>query len=234
MTNAEIFKTLSELNVNEKTEEKNGLTYLSWAWAWAEFKKICPDATYEVVKFDGLPYAYDEHTGYMVYTRVTAGDLTHEMWLPVMDGANKAMKSEEYWYTVKNPKFKYAKRCEDGKYRDSYGREQKEYVEKNVDPATMFDINKAIMRCLTKNLAMFGLGLYIYAGEDLPESEKPEDPEWRCGTCGKPFEPYVDDKGKTLTATQMYLAMKRRSEDGIVRCPACYQKTKENEGGTMK
>lgn len=156
----EMFEKLNALNVNEKTEKKNGLTYLSWAWAWAEFKKVCPDATYEVIKFNGLPYAYDENTGYMVYTTVTACGVTHEMWLPVMDGANKAMKNQPYKYT-------------------SYGKE------KTCAAATMFDINKTIMRCLTKNLAMFGLGLYIYAGEDLPETEAEEQPApVICPKCG--------------------------------------------------
>ena len=41
----------------------------------------------------------------------------------------------------------------------------------------MFDVNKTIMRCLVKNLAMFGLGLYIYAGEDLPEGDADEQPQ---------------------------------------------------------
>ena len=150
-----VFETLSSINVNEYTEKKNGLTYLTWSYAWKEFKKVCPDATYEVVKFDGKPYVYDENLGYMCYTTVTVNGLTHEMWLPVMDGANKAMKAAPYTYKVK-----------------SYGKE----VEKTVQAATMFDINKTIMRCLTKNLAMFGLGLYIYAGEDLPEAEQPEKP----------------------------------------------------------
>lgn len=176
MDSKELFTALNALNVNEKTEKKNGLTYLSWAWAWAEFKKVCPDATYEVVKFNGLPYAYDENTGYMVYTTVTAGGITHEMWLPVMDGANKAMKNDYYEYTVKNPNFKYSKLAPDGKYYDKYNNEQKEYIVKICEPATMFDVNKAIMRCLTKNLAMFGLGLYIYAGEDLPETEESQKP----------------------------------------------------------
>jgi hypothetical protein len=150
-----VFETLSSINVNEYTEKKNGLTYLTWSYAWKEFKKVCPDATYEVVKFDGKPYVYDENLGYMCYTTVTVNGLTHEMWLPVMDGANKAMKAVPYTYKVK-----------------SYGKE----VEKTVQAATMFDINKTIMRCLVKNLAMFGLGLYIYAGEDLPEAEQPEKP----------------------------------------------------------
>lgn len=145
---SDAFKTLSAINVNDKTEKKNNLTYLSWAWAWAEFKKAFPNATYRVIKQDnGLPYAYDENTGYMVYTEVTCEGVTHEMWLPVMDSTNHAMKKEAY--TIKT-------KCS----------------EVTVQPATMFDVNKTIMRCLTKNLAMFGLGLYIYAGEDLPEDEK--------------------------------------------------------------
>ena len=125
------FEEVMKVNVNDKTEKKGNLTYLSWAWAWAEFKKLYPDATYEVKKFDGLPYVHDSDTGYMVYTSVTADGMTYEMWLPVMDARNKTLMN-----------------------------------------ATMFDINKTIMRCLAKNLAMFGLGLYIYAGEDLPEDEQ--------------------------------------------------------------
>lgn len=148
----ELFKKFVQLNVNDKTELKNNLTYLSWAWAWQETLKICPTATYEIKHFldkDGVSrcYQYDPMLGYMVFTSVTINGLTREMWLPVMDGANKAMKDHEYTYTV--------------------GKGEKQY-EKTVEPATMFDINKTIMRCLTKNLAMFGLGIYIYAGEDLP------------------------------------------------------------------
>lgn len=148
----EHFNKLFQLDVNGHVEKKNGLSYLTWAWAWAEVKKIYPDASYEIKRFEnGLPYVYDPNTGYMVFTEVTIEGLTHEMWLPVMDGANKAMKSEGYTYTTK-------------------------YGEKDVEPATMFDINKTIMRCLVKNLAMFGLGLYIYAGEDLPEDLTPAQP----------------------------------------------------------
>lgn len=147
------FEEIYKINVNDYTEEKNGLTYLSWAYAWREFKKIYPDATYEIKKFENnLPYVYDENTGYMVFTSVTAGGLTYEMWLPVMDNTNKTMKSEAYKYSTK-------------------------YGEKTVDPATMFDVNKTIMRCLVKNLAMFGLGLYIYAGEDIPKTEETDELE---------------------------------------------------------
>lgn len=141
---------LLHINVNEKVEKKSGLSYLSWTYAWGEILKKYPESTYRVLKFENnLPYIYDQETGYMVFTEVTINNITREMWLPVMNGANKAMKSVKYTYKTK-------------------------YGNKEVDSATMFDINKTIMRCLVKNLAMFGLGLYIYSGEDLPESSDEE------------------------------------------------------------
>lgn len=173
-TTKSVFATLNEINCNEHTEKKNGLTYLSWAWALSELMKIYPEMSYEVRHWDNKPYLFDENLGYMVETSVTIGSITRTMWLPVMDSSNKAMKSVEYYYEVNNPNFKYAKKGDDGIYRDGYGREQKEKIKKVVLPATMYDINTAIMRCLVKNLAMFGLGLYIYAGEDLPEGAKQE------------------------------------------------------------
>ena len=173
-----VFETLNAINVNDKTEKKQNLTYLSWAWAWAEVKKRYPNATYTIERFgeNKEPYLYDENLGYIVFTTMTIEGLTHEMWLPVMDGANKAMKNEPYTYKIKNSDFKYAKfNHEDGKYYDKFGNIQEKYITKTVEPATMFDINKTIMRCLVKNIGMFGLGLYIYAGEDLPEDEKPDE-----------------------------------------------------------
>lgn len=149
-----VFEDLNGLNINGHTEKKKvegkELTYLSWPWAWAEIKKRYPDAHYTIWKNEqGLPYTEDPMTGYMVYTSVTIDGVTHEMWLPVMNGANRAMKRAQYEYTTK-------------------------FGKKSVEAATMMDINKTIMRCLVKNLAMFGLGLYIYAGEDLPEVEQEE------------------------------------------------------------
>ncbi len=144
---------LSAINCNDHTEQKNGLTYLSWAWAWGIVKENFPTANYKVRQYNGIPYLFDENLGYLVTTEVTIDGETIEMSLPVMDGANKAQKNVAYTYKVKD-------------YRT------KEYVEKTVSAATMFDINTAIMRCLTKNLAMFGLGHYIYAGEDLPKASE--------------------------------------------------------------
>lgn len=140
-TKKTVFERLSAINVNSKVEKKSNLTYLSWAWAWSEVKKACPDATYKILETE-----YDEALGFMCHSTVTIEGETLEMWLPVMDGANKSMKKVSYKYATK-------------------------HGDKTVDAATTFDINKTLMRCLTKNLAMFGLGLYIYAGEDLPEDD---------------------------------------------------------------
>lgn len=136
-----VFERLSAINVNEHVEKKDNLTYLSWAWAWSETKRACPDATYKILETE-----YDEALGFMCHTTVTIEGETLEMWLPVMDGKNKSMKKTEYSYSTR-------------------------FGDKKVEAATTFDINKTIMRCLVKNLAMFGLGIYIYAGEDLPEAE---------------------------------------------------------------
>lgn len=170
-----VFNELNKVNVNEHVEKKNTgkttLSYLSWSWAWTEVKKRYPDATYEIVKFEnGLPYTYDKNTGYMVYTKVTIQGVTHEMWLPVMDSHNCSMLSEPY-----EVKTKY----------NSY----------TVDKCTMFDVNKTIMRCLTKNLAMFGLGLYIYAGEDLPTDEERVSSKTKA-TASSPTPPSEDSMKK--------------------------------------
>lgn len=141
------FKMLSKINVNKFVEKKNGLTYLSWAYAWSELKSNCPDATYKIGDTE-----YDEILGFMCHTEVTIDGETLPMWLPVMDGANKSMKKVAY------------------KYKTKYG-------DKDVAAATTFDINKTIMRCLVKNLAMFGLGIYIFAGDDIPTSETQEEVE---------------------------------------------------------
>lgn len=155
-----LFSKLYAIDVSDYVEtKKNGnteLTYLSWANAWKIFKENCPDAHYSVMHFDGKPYIYDENLGYMVQTTVYANGEEKFMWLPVMDNTNRAMKDKPYTYKVK--------KWLNGKFTG-------EYEEKTVEAATMFDINTAIMRCLVKNMGMFGLGLYIYAGEDVPDGE---------------------------------------------------------------
>jgi|GEM_PF-534198 len=152
MENNTTFEILNSINVNSMTEKKQTggttLTYLSWASAWAVAKANFSDIEYEIERNPetGLPYWYDPLTGYMVFTKVTIGGQTHEMWLPVLDGANRAMKAEPYEVQTK-------------------------YKKTIVQAATMADINKTIMRCLVKCLSMFGLGLYIYRGEDVPSTD---------------------------------------------------------------
>ena len=133
------FNDLYAVNVNGHTEKKNGLTYLSWAWAWGEIKKRHPDATYTVYEnADGWNYHTDGRTCW-VKTGVTVNGIEHIEYLPVMDYKNKSI---------------------------------------SIENVTSFDVNKAIQRSLTKACARHGLGLYIYAGEDLPEEEAAEKQDW--------------------------------------------------------
>ena len=133
-----VFERLNAVNVNGHTEKKNGLTYLSWAWAWTEVKKAYPDARYTVYENEkGWCYFTDGRTCW-VKTGLTIEGLEHIEYLPVMDFRNKSIPLEQ---------------------------------------VTSMDVNKAIQRSLTKAAARHGLGLYIYAGEDLPEEEtKPAAP----------------------------------------------------------
>ena len=132
MATSNYFNELNEVNVNGKTEKKNGLTYLSWAWAWGEVKKRFPDATYTIYENkDGLFYHTDGRTCW-VKTGVTVNGIENIEYLPVMNYKNRSLP---------------------------------------LDQVTSFDVNTAIQRSLTKAVARHGLGLYIYAGEDLPEAE---------------------------------------------------------------
>ena len=125
-----IFKTLSEINVNNHVEQKGKFNYLSWAWAVAELRLASPTATWEVVKTDGLPFCKTE-CGYFVEVSVTVEGITLSQIHPVLDNQNK---------TIPVP--------------------------------NAFQINTSIQRCLVKAIALHGLGLYIYAGEDLPDTDE--------------------------------------------------------------
>lgn len=128
-----VFETLNAINVNGRTENKNGLTYLSWAWAWATAKENYPEATYTIYEdADGVFYHRD-HNSAWVKTGVTIEGIEHIEYLPVMDFRNNSIELIKIKST---------------------------------------DVNKAIQRSLTKALARHGLGLYVYAGEDLPSAEK--------------------------------------------------------------
>jgi hypothetical protein len=139
---------LLKINVNEHTEKKNGLTYLSWAWAWQEALKADPTATFDVQLFDGKPYMEVNGTA-MVWVTVTMFNNPRTCMLPVMDSYNKPITIEGVTTVNK------------------YGKE----VTTKIDS---FNVNTSIMRCMTKALALHGLGAYIYAGEDTPSDTEPE------------------------------------------------------------
>lgn len=142
----EIFKKLSAIDISGQVEKKENLSYLSWANAWTLLIETCPYSNYTVHQYDGKPYIFDENLGYMVHTSVTVENITKDMYLPVLDSKNKAMLNVDYSYTTK-------------------------YGSKTVNKATMFDINTSIMRCLVKNIALFGLGLSLYRGEDIAQDQ---------------------------------------------------------------
>ena len=147
-----MFETLSALDLSSLVEKRENLTYLSWANCFSVLKQIYPLATYRVIKnpANGLPYFTDSNVGIFVYTEVEIEGITTECFLPVMDNKNTAMKLEPYTYQI----------------WDNY---KKSYVDKTVNAATSFDINRTIWRALVKNVALAtGIGLYIYQGEDVP------------------------------------------------------------------
>lgn len=189
------FAVLNGINVKDKTEKKNGLTYLSWAWAWGEVKKLHPDAIYTIYENkDGLFYHTDGKTCW-VKTGVTVCGIEHIEYLPVMDHRNNSIPLEK---------------------------------------VTSFEVNKTIQRSLTKAVARHGLGLYIYAGEDLPEGEekpKKEEPKKApvpstakpiappfCECCGSEIQSEVVD-GKQYTANT--IAARAISKYGMALCYKC-------------
>lgn len=136
-----VFETLNTINVSGKTEKKNGLTYLSWAYAWAEVKKLYPTAQYHVYERDTQQYGpvnyFTDGKTCWVKVGVTIEGMEHVEMLPVMNFKNQSIQ---------------------------------------LDKVTSCDVNKAIQRAITKAIGRQGLGLYVYAGEDLPESESQSQP----------------------------------------------------------
>jgi hypothetical protein len=199
-TNNNYFCALNAINVNDKTEKKNGLTYLSWAYAWGETKKLFPDAFYTIYENDAGWFYHTDGKTCWVKTGVTVNGLEHIEYLPVMDHRNNSIALER---------------------------------------VTSFDVYKTIQRSLTKALARHGLGLYIYAGEDLPDDEReakePASGFKKADVINNPGEPtetfFCDLCGKVVEATKkrdgsMWLpkdmvAYSRLKFDGKCLCAAC-------------
>ena len=185
------FSELYAINVNKYVEKKNGLSYVSWPFAWGEVKKLHPDATYTIYEnADGLFYHTDGRTCW-VKTGVTVNGVEHIEYLPVMDFKNRSIP---------------------------------------VEQVTSFDVNKAIQRSLTKAVARHGLGLYIYAGEDLPESETTVEnpvPAPKCADCGGLIFPVKKRDGTMWSVNDMADYSRRRFDRCL--CADCMKKAEKNE-----
>ncbi|MGH1276979.1 DUF1071 domain-containing protein [Bacillus cereus] len=131
MTTENHFSKLAQIDCTEHVEKKGRFNYLSWAWAVKKLREVDPTATWEVKRFDGVPYLKTD-CGYFVEVEVTVQGLPLSQIHPILNNQNKPI----------------------------------------AEPNS-FDINTSIQRCLVKAIALHGLGLYIYAGEDLPEIQEP-------------------------------------------------------------
>ena len=187
------FRELNSIDCSDKIEKKNGLSYLAWAFAWGEVKKLHPDATYTIYEnADGLFYHTDGRTCW-VKTGVTVNGVEHIEYLPVMDFKNRSIP---------------------------------------VEQVTSFDVNKAIQRSLTKAVARHGLGLYIYAGEDLPETESEAQeekpvPAPKCSDCGGMLYPVKKRDGTMWSVNDMAEYSRRRFDRCL--CADCMKKAEKNE-----
>lgn len=195
------FERLAAINCSGKTEKKNGLTYLSWAWAWDQFKRAFPDSYYTIYEGpSGCLYHTDGKTCW-VKTGVTLvdGDYSREHieYLPVMNHMNRSIP---------------------------------------LDQITSTDANKAIQRSLTKAVARHGLGLYIYAGEDLPEEEKQAQAETKpevkrepifCEVCRTPIQDVAKRGGEVWKAEDIAAYTARKY--GHQLCSDCAKKKAKGE-----
>jgi len=125
----EVWQRLSEINVNEMTEVKGKLTYLSWASAWAALMEMFPESSYQ--------RGEDEY--------FQDGTMSVSMSITIQRGSD-SLKRDMYLQVL-------------------------DYKMKPVEMPSSHLINNTRMRCLTKAIAMCGLGHYIYQGHDLPTDE---------------------------------------------------------------
>ena len=148
-----MFDAMYNADLSEEVEKKNGMSYVSWSQTWKCFKEFCPSANYKIFTNPntGLP-VFESEMGLMVHTAVEADGLTYEDWNPVLDFSNRAMKSVGYTVSV-------------------YNKQTHQYEDKQVAPATSFDINSSIQRSLCRAIARHGLALKLWSSGEFNEEQ---------------------------------------------------------------
>lgn len=172
-SNDNYFTQLSAINVSAYVERKGNFSYLSWPFAVSQLRQFDPTATWEVKRFEGLPYLVTE-LGVFVEVAVTVAGVTLSQIHPVLDSKNRPI----------------------------------------LAPSS-FDINTSIQRCLVKAIALHGLGLSIYAGEDLPILEASEDAPAAPAVPSKVASfPPAAKRGDTITPAQVGYIQRLIKETG--------------------
>lgn len=179
-SNDNYFVELSKINVNEHVERKGQFSYLSWPFAVSQLRQFDPVATWQVLRFDGLPYLNTE-AGCFVEVSVCVKGVSLSQIHPVLDSKNRPILAP-----------------------------------------TAFDINTSIQRCLVKAIALHGLGLYLYSGEDLPlasdepkTEDKPVVPELK--PVATPISATPIRQGKVITIAQIAQIERLLTETGSDR-----------------
>jgi hypothetical protein len=179
-SNDNYFVELSKINVNEHVERKGQFSYLSWPFAVSQLRQFDPVATWQVLRFDGLPYLNTE-AGCFVEVSVCVKGVSLSQIHPVLDSKNRPILAP-----------------------------------------TAFDINTSIQRCLVKAIALHGLGLYLYSGEDLPlasdepkTEDKPVAPALKPVATPAPTTPIRP--GKVISIAQIAQIERLLSETGSDR-----------------
>lgn len=155
--NKTVFDTLYAVDVSAKLGKKMGLSYLSWADAWAELKKIYPDAEYKI------------------YTRRVDSTIEKQ---EKIDEKTTITTTENYYNEV--PYFTDGRTCyvkvgvtiKNNEEIEIFPIMNNRNASVPIYSVTSVDVNKALQRAFVKACARHGLGLYVYAGEDLPEDKR--------------------------------------------------------------
>lgn len=146
-----IYNKLSTIDLTDKIKEKLGLKYLSWAYAWDILKKNYPDA--EMIIYDRK-----------VETKIVKKTEDSEITTTYYNDVPYFTDGRTCWVKV-GVKIEGIEQIETYPVMDLKNNAVK------IESISSVQVNKAIQRAFVKACARHGLGMYIYAGEDLPEED---------------------------------------------------------------